>query len=293
MSDQSIALAGASPRPTTRRPSRRWRIAFRTAVGFAICVPILYPFYYLVITAFKSNNDYLHNQVGFPHHFVWSQFVAAWDTAGLGSALLNSMLAAGVSALVLIVLAAPAAEWCARTRSKLKSVLLGTVACVWMVPTIIWIIPLFVELSRVHLTNSLIVLGFVYGVANSPLCVFLLYSHLADAVDREIREAAAVDGARNLQVFMKISLPLSIPILTTVAVLAAVWAWGDVLIAVVLLQTSNHWTVTIAATNLVQRFYGVLQQEAAAALISMLPLIILFIIGQKGIVKGLTVGSGK
>jgi raffinose/stachyose/melibiose transport system permease protein len=262
-------------------------------VGLAICVPILYPFYFLLVTAFKTNRDYLHNQIGFPHHWTWAQFTSAWDTAGLGRALVNSAIAAGVAAIVLVVLAAPAADWCARTKSRGKIAFLGIVACVWMFPTIIWIIPLFVELSHQGLTNSLIVLGVVYGVSNSPLCVFLLYSYLTDAVDREIREAASVDGARDLQVFLRISLPVSVPILITVAVLAIVWAWGDVLIAVVLLQSSSNWTVTIASTNFASHFYGVLQQEAAAAIIAMLPLIVIFAAGQKGIVKGLTVGSGK
>jgi ABC-type glycerol-3-phosphate transport system permease component len=277
----------------TRRSVQRFRIATRTAIGFAICVPFICPFYFLVVTAFKSNNDYLHNQIGFPHHWVWAQFVSAWQTAGLGRALVNSAIAAGVGAIVLVVLAAPAADWCARTRSKRKAVFLGFVACVWMFPTIIWIIPLFVLLSHTGLTNSLLVLGVVYGVSNSPLCVFFLYSHLADAVDKEIREAAAVDGARNLQVFLRISLPMSLPILATVAILAVVWAWGDVLIAVILLQSNSNWTVTIASTNFASHFYGALQQEAAAAIISMLPLIVIFAVGQKAIVKGLTVGSGK
>ena len=172
----------------------RYRIAIRTAFGFAVCVPILYPFYFLLVTAFKTNRDYLHNQIGFPHQWTWGQFTSAWETAGLGRALLNSAVASGVAAIVLVVLAAPAADWCARTKARRKVLFLGIVGCVWMFPTIIWLIPLFVELSHEGLTNSLLVLGVVYGVANSPLCVFLLYSHLADAVDKEIREAAAVDG---------------------------------------------------------------------------------------------------
>jgi ABC-type glycerol-3-phosphate transport system permease component len=272
---------------------RRFRIAIRTAIGFAICVPFIYPFYFLFVTAFKTNNDYLHNQIGFPHHWVWAQFVSAWQTAGLGRALVNSAIAAGVGAIVLVVLAAPAADWCARTKSKRTAVFLGLVGCVWMFPTIIWIIPLFVELSHAGLTNSLLVLGAVYGVSNSPLCVFLLYAFLRDAVENDIREAATVDGARNFQVFLRISLPLSLPVLATVAVLGVVWAWGDVLIAVILLQSNSNWTVTIASTNFASHFYGALQQEAAAAIISMLPLIVIFAIGQKAIVKGLTIGSGK
>jgi raffinose/stachyose/melibiose transport system permease protein len=120
-----------------------------------------------------------------------------------------------------------------------------------------------------------------------------LYAYLADAIDPQIREAAAVDGATPKRVFFSISLPLSLPVLSTVAVLGFVFAWGDVLIAAVLLQSSNTWTVPLAATSFTSRMGIALQAEAAAALLSMLPLAVLFVIFQKGIVRGLTVGSGR
>ena len=75
---------------------------------------------------------------------------------------------------------------CARTRSRGKAVILGLAATVWMVPLIIWIIPLFVELTRVGLTNDLIVLGIVYGVSNVPLGIFLIYTYMREAVDKEV-----------------------------------------------------------------------------------------------------------
>jgi raffinose/stachyose/melibiose transport system permease protein len=275
------------------RGKKRTRVTLRTTIAFLICVPFVYPFYFLVVTAFKSNSDYIHNELGIPQPFVITQFLTAWRSVDLGQAMIDSTIAATVSVIVLIVLTAPAAEWCARTRSRRKSIVLGIVAVVWMVPVIIWIIPLFVELSVVHLTNSDVVLGVVYGVANAPLGLYLLYAYLGDAIDPQIREAAAVDGASPKRVFFSISLPLSLPVLSTVAVLGFVFAWGDVLIAAVLLQSSNTWTVPLAATSFTSRMGIALQAEAAAALLSMLPLAVLFVIFQKGIVRGLTVGSGR
>jgi len=162
---------------------------------------------------------------------------------------------------------------------------LGVVACIWMIPTIIWIIPMFVELSRLHMTNSLLVLGVLYGVTNTPLGLYLLYAYLADAVSGEIREAAIVAGAKARHVFFQITLPISVPVLATIAVLAFVWGWGDVLIAAVLLQSQSAWTVTLAATSFVSRYGVSIQQEAAAAIISMLPMIVIFAIGQRGIIE--------
>lgn len=265
----------------------------RNVIALALCVPFLYPFYFLIVTALKTNRNYVQDQLGLPHPAVLTQFSTSWQQADLGRALLNSTIAAGIGAIVTIVLSAPAADWCARTKSRTKTIVLGTIACIWLIPTIIWLIPMFVELSRAHLTDNLLVLGVVYGVTNTPLGLYLLYAYLADAVPDEIREAAIVAGAKPRHVFFKISLPIALPVLATIAVLAFVWGWGDVLIAAVLLQSQSNWTITLAATSFVSRLGISIQLEAAAAVISMLPMIVIFAIGQRGIVKGLTVGSGR
>jgi ABC-type glycerol-3-phosphate transport system permease component len=244
----------------------------------------------LVVTALKTSRDYITNPLGFPHPIVLSQLTSAWSSADLGRGMLNSTLTAGIGAIVTIVLAAPAAEACARTRSRAKVVVLGLAATVWMVPLIIWIIPLFVELTRVGLTNNLVVLGVVYGVSNVPLGVFLLYTYMREAIDKEVREAAAVDGAPPRQVFLRISLPLTRPVLFVIGVLGFIWAWGDILLATVLLTSNNYWTVTMDATNFSQKIVTI-QVQAAAALIAMSPLVLLFVVAQKGIVKGLVTTS--
>ena len=272
---------------------KRFRSVSRHIVALALCLPFVYPFYFLLVTALKTTRNYNQSTLSFPHPVVLSQFDAAWHTAGLGQALVNSTVAAGIGAVVTVVLTAPAADWCARTRSRTKTLVLGIVSAMWMVPTIIWIIPLFIGLSRHHLTNNVAILGVVYGVSNAPLGLYLLYAYLADAVPDEVREAAIVAGAKPREVFTQICLPMSLPVLSTIAVLAFVFAWGDVLIAAVLIQSQSHWTVTLAATSFVSRYGTSIQQEAAAAVLSMLPMIIVFAIGQRGIVKGLTVGSGK
>ncbi len=272
---------------------RRGRLVVRNLAALGLCIPFVYPFYFLIISALKTSQNYTNNRLGLPHPVVFSQFSSAWRSASLGQSLLNSAIAAGIGAVVTVVLSAPAADWCARTKSRTKSIVLGTVACMWMIPTIIWVIPMFVELSRQQLTDNLLVLGFIYGVTNTPLGVYLLYAYLADAVPNDIREAAIMAGAKPRHVFVRICLPIAVPVLSTIAALAFVWGWGDVLIAAVLLQSQSKWTATLAATSFVSRYGVSIQQEAAAAIISMLPMIVIFAIGQRGIIKGLTVGSGR
>lgn len=288
---RSGGMLRRTPRDRLAKDSRitvtpRTRAIVKSAVSAACCVPFLYPFYFLVVTALKTSSDYVRNQLGFPHPVVLSQLISTWNSADLGRGILNSTLVAVIGIVVMIVLAAPAAEVCARARSRLKAVVLALAALVWMVPIIVWIIPLFVELTRVGLTNNLIVLGIVYGVSNVPLGVFLIYTYMRDVVRKEVREAAAIDGAPPRKVFFRISLPLCRPVLVVVAVLGFIWAWGDLLIATVLIQSNNYWTVTMDATDFSQKIVTI-QAQASAAIIAMLPLVLLFAVAQKGIVRGL------
>ena len=291
MSSGTIQISENAAR--RRGVGKRGRLVARNLAALALCIPFVYPFYFLVISALKTSQNYASNRLGLPHPATFTQFSAAWHAASLGQSLLNSTIAAGIGAVVTILLSAPAADWCARTKSRAKTIVLGTVACMWMIPTIIWVIPMFVELSREHMTDNLLVLGVIYGVTNTPLGVYLLYAYLADAVSNDIREAAIMAGAKPRHVFIRICLPIAVPVLSTIAALAFVWGWGDVLIAAVLLQSQSKWTVTLAATSFVSRYGVSIQQEAAAAIISMLPMIVIFAIGQRGIIKGLTVGSGR
>jgi raffinose/stachyose/melibiose transport system permease protein len=291
MSSGTIQISGNAAR--RRGVGKRGRLLARNLAALALCVPFVYPFYFLVISALKTSQNYASNRLGLPHPVTFTQFSSAWQAASLGQSLLNSTIAAGIGAVVTVVLSAPAADWCARTKSRTKTIVLGTVACMWMIPTIIWVIPMFVELSHQHMTDNLLVLGVIYGVTNTPLGVYLLYAYLADAVSSEIREAAIMAGAKPRHVFVRICLPIAVPVLSTIAALAFVWGWGDVLIAAVLLQSQSKWTVTLAATSFVSRYGVSIQLEAAAAIISMLPMIVIFAIGQRGIIKGLTVGSGR
>jgi ABC-type glycerol-3-phosphate transport system permease component len=106
-------------------------------------------------------------------------------------------------------------------------------------------------------------------------------------------EAASADGATTLQQFTMVVLPLARPALGTVAALGFVWAWGDLFVALILLQDPSKYTQTVAAAGLATVFNANVQETAAAALLSMLPLVIIFSLAQRAIVRGFTAGVGK
>ena len=148
-------------------------------------------------------------------------------------------------------------------------------------------------LSDAELTDNLLVLGVVYGAVNVPFGLYLLYAYFRDAIPSEILQAAEVDGASPWQTFHRIVLPLSKPALATLAALSFVWTWGDLVMSLILIQSSDNFTLTVAASTLSGRFDSQPQANAAAAMIALLPILIVFLFAQRAIRSGLTAGFGK
>jgi ABC-type glycerol-3-phosphate transport system permease component len=265
----------------------------RTGAAAVISVPFLYPFFFLVTTALKPESQYVHDKLGVPHHLSSEHLRYAWVNAHLGHAMLNSLIACGIGVIVLILISATGAYWFLRHPTRRSKALMVTIASAWIFPLVIWILPYFVKLSWQGLTDNLVVLGVVYGATNAPFGLYLMYTFYREGIPPEVAEAAAVDGASTFQQFLRIILPLSMPAIGVLAALGFVWTWGDLLLAVVVIQSPDHWTLTQAASTLIQRFNLSAQNQAAAALISILPLLVIFLAAQRAIVKGFTAGIGK
>src|SRR5262249_15377609 len=157
MSSGTIQISENAAR--RRGVGKRGRLVALTLAAFALCSPFVSPFYFLITSARKTSQNSASNRLGLPHPATVTQFSAAWHSASLGQSLLNSTIAAGIGAVVTILLSAPAADWGARTKSRAKTNVLGTLARMWVIPTIIWVIPMFVEISREPMTGNPLLLA--------------------------------------------------------------------------------------------------------------------------------------
>jgi ABC-type sugar transport system permease subunit len=266
-----------------------WRLLFVSVVA----VTYLYPFFFLLSTALRPTLDYARNPLGFPTHLTLSHMVFAWNNANLGQAVLNSVLAVSVCVLVTVVISTLGAFWLRRHPGRVGGVVLTVVMASWLVPLVIFVLPLFVTLSRLHLTNNLPVLGVIYAATTVPFGLYFLSSYYKEGLPNEVLEAAAVDGASLLRTFARIVVPLTRPALGALAALAFVWAWGDLLVAVIMLSNPSRYTATVAAALLTGRFDFSPQAQAAAAVIAMIPMLVVFLMAQRAIVRGFTAGFGK
>ncbi len=267
----------------------RWR----TLLVALATLPFLYPFVFLVSVALRPDADYISNPVGLPTHLTLSHLDMAWSSAGMGPALLNSVIVVIIAAIVTTTTSATAAFWLLRHRNRWSTLLITAMLLAWMIPFIIYLLPLFIMLSRAGLIDNVPIVGVIYGVTNIPFGVYLCHSYFEQAVPLSVRQAAEVDGAGPLRQFLWVVVPLARPALATIASLVVIWSWGDLLLGVIMLQEPSHFTVTVAAATLTQRAETPVQLVAAAALISMIPVFLVFATSQRALVRGLTAGIGK
>jgi ABC-type sugar transport system permease subunit len=270
----------------------QWSVP-RTALMVLALIPFLYPLIFLALVALKTTREFARDPIGPSTELTLEHLRTAWADAGLGQSLINSVVAVGTGTILCLAASVLAAFWFMRHWTRTARALLGAMIGFWVLPYIVYIIPLFVLLARLGLIDSLLLLGVLYGASNIPFGIYLVHAYFRSGIPPDVVEAASVDGATTMQLLTRILVPLSLPILSTLAALTFVWSWGDLIAALVILQSPDKWTMPVAAANLVTRFETNTQESAAAALLSILPLLTVFLLAQKAIVRGITAGVGR
>lgn len=276
-------MSGADP-----GQSNKGRMAAMTVLWTVIALIYLFPYTWMVLTAFRQPVDTLAMR------FVFTPTLDGFRTIFIDSNfqlyLQNSLLTAIPSTLLVLLLAAPAAYSLAHLNKRSK-LFLGSVLVARMVPGIAILIPLYLAASRAGLLDRRMTLVVVYCAFNLPFAVWLLRGFFRE-IPNELREAAIVDGCSEFQVFWKIMVPLVGGGLVATSVFVFIGAWNEFLFALALTQ-SNAATAPLAVIGF-RNEYGV-QWGAigAAAVMISTPVVAFAVVMQKYLVRGLTMGAVK
>ena len=265
-----------------RRPVVWAALLIATAVA-------LVPIGYLVSLAVRPPADVLNSSL-LPSAWTWDNFTSVFDTIELGTMLQNSWISATGAALLAVVIATPAAYFTAR-RFRGERLLTALLAG-YCAPPIVAIIPLFFLLRDVGLTNNVLGLIVVNGIANVPVAAWLLDGFVR-RIPVEIDEAAVIDGLSVAGAFRKAVLPLLWPGVVAALLVVFFLSYNDFLFAVYLAVTKESQTLTVGL-SLFQGDRNVqFGQQAAAGLLGILPVYVLALAAQRFLVGGLSVGATK
>ena len=259
-------------------------------IALFMVIPLLWSF----VSSVKSNTEYMLNAFALPKELHFDNYVRAWEKSNIGIGTLNSLLVVVLKIVLLLATAVP----CSYARSRYRffgSKLLTTIfMCAVFISGNYIIIPLFLEMKALHMLNSLPGLSVVYTAFTLPFSVFLLSGYMRD-IPRDYEEAAQIDGCNTFQTFLHVIVPMSRSGISTITILGILNAWNEYPIALVTLQSDMKRTLPVGLANLyvVQQYATDWGALYAALCIALVPTIIVFLIGEKQLLSGLSVGGLK
>jgi multiple sugar transport system permease protein len=304
----SVDATRRSRIPRPRRPKRmtREQIELRAlrilrVVGIAFFLAItLFPFYYMGLLSLRSIQAVLEQ----PGDLVISLDELNLDAYGdvlspVGSGgqgmldfMLNSSLVGLGAVAISLVIALPGAYAVSRLEFFGKRSVHALFLSVYIFPAIVLAIPLFVFFSRVGLRGSLLPLVIVYVSQTLPVAIYMLRNYL-EAIPREIEEAAAVDGCGRLGVIFRISLPLARPAILATCLYVFMIAWNEYLFALLfLVENRDAWTVSLGVSQL-DSFEVPTTVLMAGSVVLTIPIVVIFLLTERFLVRGLTAGGVK
>ncbi len=267
-------------------------IAFYALVVLIVVVAV-FPFYYAVITSFKSGTA-LFEVDYWPTAFSLANYQAVFSQGEFLRNVANSVFIATVTVFLALLMGVTASYALARVRFRGRTLLLMTILAVSMFPQIAVLAGLFEMIRYIGIYNTPWALILSYTIFTLPFTVWVLTTFMRD-LPMEIEEAAIIDGATPWQIITKVFLPLMWPALVTTGLLAFIGAWNEFLFALTFTSSNDTRTVPVAIALL----SGASQYETpwgiimAASVLVTVPIIILVLIFQRKIVAGLTAGGVK
>lgn len=279
-----------------RGPGVSLKMVLIYVVLIAYAAGTISAFVWVALQSFKSNSEFLSTLPWqMPQGWRWQNFADAWKRAQIGRYFGNSVLISVMSTVGTLVLSTMAAYAISRIREvkwakPFEQFFLAGI----MLPTILTVVPLYFLWADLKLVNTKLGLILIYAGLMLPFSIYYLSSYFK-AIPYELEEAAAVDGATPLVAFFRIFVPIASPGLAAVYVVNFLWAWNEFFYALVFLSKQQNFTIPMGLYNLQQNAEYSAQwvHLFAGMLISMLPVLILYLILSEQISKSLTAGAVK
>ncbi|WP_407361465.1 carbohydrate ABC transporter permease [Microbacterium sp. LBN7] len=291
--DSTIALTAPGYRgrgrggPGADRARRRVGATVLHVVLVIGGISMVFPFVWMLLTSFKTLPQLLKNPLEFlPNPWTVDNYTEAWNAVPFGQAYLNSAYIAVLVVVGTLITASMAGYAFARIRFKGSKVLFIVFLATQMIPAQVTLIPFYLLMSQLGWVDSHLAL-IVPGMIANPFAVFLMRQFVL-ALPRELEEAALVDGAGRWRIFWSIVLPNLKPGLAALSIITALGVWNAFLFPLVLLNTPDLFTVPLLLTSFQGQFgsinYGLVM---AASAIATVPMLIVFVIGQRKILNSM------
>lgn len=263
------------------------------ACALALTVFALFPIYYVLVTSLKPRSEiYTRTPDLWPNDPQWHQYTRVLGEGHVGRALLNSLIVAGVTTLICVVVAGMAAYALARLEVPFRRTLLLLILTTQMFPLVVLIIPLFVLMRNAELIGTYQGLIIAYLAFSIPLAIWIMRGFIV-TIPEELEHAAMIDGATRVGAMFRVILPIAGPGIAATATLSFIAAWNEFMLALTFMNEEEKKTLPLILQQFVGR--GDIDWGAvmATSVIYTMPVVIFFMLLRKRLMLGFTAGAVK
>ena len=288
-------LSDPAPRPRRTAGASPWRRVGRIA-GYVVMViaaiALLMPFFWMLMSSLKANNEVFSVPIVWvPETFVWSNYVDIWTESDILTWVRNTLVLSVAVTFLQVLTGSFAAYGFARMRFPGRNALFLLYVATIAVPWQSYMIPQFILLSNLKVANTL--WAIILLQTFSAFGVFLM-KQFYETIPEELSEAARIDGMSEYGIYRKIMLPLSIPAIASLSLLTFVNTWNDYLGPLIYLRNPDLWTLQLGLKSFVSNLYDTNYALLFAGLvISIIPIAIIFLLGQRFFVEGIATSGMK
>jgi N-acetylglucosamine transport system permease protein len=271
-----------------------------------LAISIIVPVGWVFVASIKKNSEFYGSPWNLPESFYFQNFIDAWGSAHMGEYMLNSVIVTGVALIILLIVALPAAYCLSRFKFKLRKILNILFMAGLFINVNYIVVPIFlmfIDADKVLkgwgfaplFLNNIFVLALVYAATALPFTIYLLSGYFV-TIPKTYEEAAYIDGSGYLRTMVKVILPMARPSIITVILFNFLSFWNEYIIAITLLtDPKGGKTLPVGLMNLMKAQNAAAEygRMYAGLVLVMLPTLILYIIVQKKLTQGMTLGGLK
>lgn len=271
---------------------KTWKkVCFYIFFILLLCV-FLYPFYLVVLNSLKTNKEVILDALAFPESINFGGYIKAFERMNFFQSFLNSLVVT-VGSIILIVLSAMmCAHLFARKNWKINQIIFMIMVASMIIPFQTIMIPIVKNFSALDLTDNLFAVMIFYMGAHVSMAVFMYHGFIKN-IPYELEEAATIDGCGQLGIMFRIVFPLLKPITSTIIIMDVLAIWNDFLLPYVLLYKDSLKTLPLMTYSFVGQYSTDYTLVTSALVLTMIPVIILYLLLQKQIIEGVSQGAIK
>ena len=258
-----------------------------------VAVIMLYPLAWNVVSSFKTSTEFLTDPFAWPQGFAWDNYTRAYEKSNLAANIGNSIYVVLETLVIIVVCVVPCSYCLVRYKFPGAKLILNIYMAAIFIQATYIMIPLFLQMNKLNLLNSLTALGVLYATMQFPFAIFLLTGFLR-SIPRDYEEAAMIDGCGPVKILYKIIAPMLSPSLVACGLFQFMWSCNDFMGPLLYVQTPSKYPMSIFVKLSMDADSGFnWNRILALSLISIIPQLVVFFCAQDAFIDGISAGAVK